>query len=245
MSGVDRLDLSEHRPEDDDGSEGDWQPFDSRRWSREELLAEIDALNATVAKYVGLLAERKRGAVSAERTYEVWVCKTCGTQGDPDGHWGCEHTRWSGANMERIEVVPAPARGAVGETLRESAAAWHTAKHRDALDEERQYDAQGRPLCFECGLTQSEHPGGIECQRASPRGATGWRMADVTIEASIEYEDRYARARLGTWGAEVERNGVGYGVRFVSLPRAIWHVLTVRRPDEYGVRLVKEERREP
>lgn len=36
-----------------------------------------------------------------------------------------------------------------------------------ALDEERRYDAQGRPLCFECGRTQSEHPGGIECSPAS------------------------------------------------------------------------------
>jgi hypothetical protein len=43
-----------------------------------------------------------------------------------------------------------------------------------------------------------------------------WRMAD------------------GSWGAEVERNGVGVGIRYVSLPRAIWHVLTVRRPDDYA-----------
>lgn len=42
-----------------------------------------------------------------------------------------------------------------------------------------------------------------------------WRMAD------------------GSWGAEVQRNGVGVGVRRVSLLRAVWHVLTVRRPDEY------------
>lgn len=41
-----------------------------------------------------------------------------------------------------------------------------------------------------------------------------WRMAD------------------GSWGAETERNGVGAGVRHVSLARAVWHVLTVRRPDE-------------
>lgn len=44
-----------------------------------------------------------------------------------------------------------------------------------------------------------------------------WRMAD------------------GSWGAEVVRNGVGVGIRNVSLARAIWHVLTVRRPDEYAV----------
>lgn len=38
----------------------------------------------------------------------------------------------------------------------------------------------------------------------------------------------------GTWGAEVERNGVGVSVRHVNIFRAIWHVLTVRRPDEYA-----------
>lgn len=38
----------------------------------------------------------------------------------------------------------------------------------------------------------------------------------------------------GSWGAEVTRNGVGVGVRHVSLLRAVWHVLSVRRPDEYG-----------
>lgn len=43
-----------------------------------------------------------------------------------------------------------------------------------------------------------------------------WRMAD------------------GGWGAMTERNGVGVGLRSVSLWRAIWHVLTVRRPDEYA-----------
>lgn len=43
-----------------------------------------------------------------------------------------------------------------------------------------------------------------------------WRMAD------------------GSWGAEVERNGVGVGLRYVSLLRALWHLLTVRRPDEWG-----------
>jgi hypothetical protein len=43
-----------------------------------------------------------------------------------------------------------------------------------------------------------------------------WRMAD------------------GSWGAEVERNGVGVGVRHVSLLRALWHLLTVRRPDDWG-----------
>lgn len=42
-----------------------------------------------------------------------------------------------------------------------------------------------------------------------------WRMAD------------------GSWGAEVARNGVGVGVRHVSIFRAVWHVLTVRRPDEW------------
>lgn len=43
----------------------------------------------------------------------------------------------------------------------------------------------------------------------------------------------------GGWGAEVERNGVGYGVRRVSLLRAIWHVLTVRRPDERAFMIAK------
>ncbi len=38
----------------------------------------------------------------------------------------------------------------------------------------------------------------------------------------------------GSWGAETKRNGVGVGVRYVSLARAVWHVLTVRRPDEYA-----------
>jgi hypothetical protein len=36
----------------------------------------------------------------------------------------------------------------------------------------------------------------------------------------------------GSWGAEVMRKGVGVGVRGVSLPRALWHLLVVRRPDE-------------
>jgi hypothetical protein len=45
----------------------------------------------------------------------------------------------------------------------------------------------------------------------------------------------------GSWGAEVERNGVGVGVRYVSLWRAIWHVLTVRRPDEYAPLKVSNE----
>lgn len=44
-----------------------------------------------------------------------------------------------------------------------------------------------------------------------------WRMAD------------------GSWGAETMRNGVGVGIRYVSLWRALWHVLTVRRPDEHHV----------
>lgn len=44
-----------------------------------------------------------------------------------------------------------------------------------------------------------------------------WRMAD------------------GSWGAEVERNGVGVGVRGVSLLRALWHIMTVRRPDEWAL----------
>lgn len=42
-----------------------------------------------------------------------------------------------------------------------------------------------------------------------------WRMAD------------------GSWGASVQRNGVGLDLRGVSLLRAVWHVLTVRRPDEW------------
>jgi hypothetical protein len=44
------------------------------------------------------------------------------------------------------------------------------------------------------------------------------------------------------WGAEVERNGVGVGIRNVSLARAIWHVLVVRRPDEFGSLLSSEKR---
>jgi hypothetical protein len=36
------------------------------------------------------------------------------------------------------------------------------------------------------------------------------------------------------WGAEVKCNGVGVGVKNVSLVRAIWHALVVRRPDEYA-----------
>lgn len=42
------------------------------------------------------------------------------------------------------------------------------------------------------------------------------------------------RMASGRWGAEVQRNGVGVGLRDVSLLRAIWHVLTVRRPDDYA-----------
>jgi hypothetical protein len=38
----------------------------------------------------------------------------------------------------------------------------------------------------------------------------------------------------GRWGAEVSRNGVGVGIRGVRLWHAVWHVLTVRRPDEYA-----------
>lgn len=55
------MSLIEHSPEDDDGTD-DWRPFDQRKWSRVELLAEIDALNAEVAKWVGIVTERK-GAV--------------------------------------------------------------------------------------------------------------------------------------------------------------------------------------
>lgn len=48
----------------------------------------------------------------------------------------------------------------------------------------------------------------------------------------------------GSWGAEVERNGVGVGVRYVSLWRALWHVLTVRRPDEFASLTGAGERRD-
>lgn len=63
-------------------------------------------------------------------------------------------------------------------------------------------------------------------ERANPRNyltAEIWRMAD------------------GSWGASTERNGVGVAVRGVSFLRALWHVLTVRRPDEWGSLVVGPE----
>lgn len=56
--------IEHYSPEDD--VPDDWRPFDHGRWSREELLAEIDALNVEVAKWVGIATERK-GAVEALR----------------------------------------------------------------------------------------------------------------------------------------------------------------------------------
>lgn len=38
-----------------------------------------------------------------------------------------------------------------------------------------------------------------------------------------------------SWGASTKRNGVEVSVTGVSFPRAIWHVVTVRRPDEWSV----------
>lgn len=54
-----------------------------------------------------------------------------------------------------------------------------------------------------------------------------WRMAD------------------GTWGAEVMRHpdGVGIGVRGVSLRAALWHLLTCRRPEEYATVYRRDARR--
>lgn len=37
--------------------------------------------------------------------YAVWVCPICRSQGDPDGNWGCEHSRWSGRGLVEV-VVP-------------------------------------------------------------------------------------------------------------------------------------------
>lgn len=51
------------------------------------------------------------------------------------------------------------------------------------------------------------------------------------------------RCADGSWGAEVMRNGVGAGVRGVSLWRAVWHVLTVRRPEEFVSLVIKSKDR--
>lgn len=46
-------------------------------------------------------------------------------------------------------------------------------KARTALSSDetgaRPHDAEGRPLCFVCRRTQSEHEGGVECSAPSPR----------------------------------------------------------------------------
>jgi hypothetical protein len=68
--------IEHYAPEDD--VPDDWRPFDNRKWSREELLAEIDALNAEVAKWVGIATQRK-GAVEALR----WALGFIEYQGEP------------------------------------------------------------------------------------------------------------------------------------------------------------------
>jgi hypothetical protein len=63
---------AEHYAPEDDVPD-DWRPADTGRWSRVELLAEIDALNECVAKWVGIAKERKGAVEAAERWRRVVV----------------------------------------------------------------------------------------------------------------------------------------------------------------------------
>lgn len=62
----------------------------------------------------------------------------------------------------------------------------------------------------------------------------------MTPHPSLSKRDLWRMAD-GSWGAEVTRNGVGVGVRHVGLPKAIWHLLTVRRPDEFATLIRSSE----